>query len=120
MKRLLVFIVTFALLFSLAACGNDEYAGRYNLTSISGIPNITAESYDYNYIELDNRGNYTLENKIYGTKTTQTGEYEVDGETLFVRTEDGSTMVEEEYIIRDGQIIIEFEGIRMVLTKDEE
>lgn len=120
MKRLLAVIITFTLLFTLAACGNDEHAGRYNLTSITGIPSVTADSYDYNYIELDNRGNYTLENKIYGTKTSQTGEYEVDGETLIVRTEDGNTTVEEEYIIRDNQIIIEFEGIRMVLTKDEE
>lgn len=119
MKRLFAIIVMFTLLFTLVACGNDEYAGRYTLTSITGIPSVTADSYDYNYIELDNRGNYTLENKIYGTKTSQTGEYEVDGETLIVRTEDGDTTVEEDYIIRDGQIIIEFEGIRMVLTKEE-
>ncbi|MFW5838413.1 MAG: hypothetical protein ACOC1L_02840 [Bacillota bacterium] len=119
MKRLLSIIITFTLLFTLVACGNDEHAGRYNLTSITGIPSVTAEDYDYNYIKLDSRGNYTLENKIYGTKTSQTGEYEVDGETLIVRTEDGDTTVEEKYIIKDGQIIIDFQGIEMVLIKEE-
>ena len=36
-----------------------EMCGRYNLTSISGIPGVSVSTYEYNYIELNDDYSYT-------------------------------------------------------------
>jgi hypothetical protein len=91
----------------LASCAKSEHVGKYNVTSISGIGNIS-EIYEYNYIELKKNGDYYQTNKVKGTDTVfeQTGEWEVDGETITIITKSGSQKITETGTIKDGKITL--------------
>lgn len=56
----------------------EEYFGRYDLTEISGVSGVTADSYEYNYIELKNDGYYVIANKYKKKKTEQKGVWYVE------------------------------------------
>ena len=81
-KIILKVLMCLVMLFSFVSCkAPAEMCGKYNLTSISGIPGVNAASYEYNYIMLEDDYTYVLENKIYGTVTAQTGKWSYDKET---------------------------------------
>ena len=89
-------LMCLVMLLTFASCkAPAEMCGRYNLTSISGIPGVSVSTYEYNYIELYDDYSYTIENKIYGTVTTQTGEWSINDEKTeitFITKVNASTM----------------------------
>lgn len=101
MKKILgLFTILFMMIVTLASCGSkvpSEVVGKYNLTEISGIPGISVSTYEYNYVELKSNGKYYLENKVYGTVTSQEGTFEINDEMteLTLITKNGSTSVKE-------------------------
>lgn len=91
----------FVLFVSLTGCASapSDMVGKYNLTSLSGVPGVTASMYDYNYIILNDDYTYKIENKFQGIVTKQEGEWEVNDdktEITFI-TKNGSASMEEVY-----------------------
>ena len=128
-KRITIIAVSLALIclsFAFAACGLDESSkeavGTYNLTSITGIPGVSASSYDYNRIILKSNKTYMLENKVNGIETKQTGKWELDGNTLKMTTTVGATSVTDTCSYSDGKITITTNqqgyDVTLVLTKE--
>ena len=76
-------VMCLVMLFSFSSCRKapEEMCGRYNLTQISGVLGVSVSSYEYNYIELYDDYTYSLENKIYGTVTAQSGTWSYSAET---------------------------------------
>lgn len=81
-KILTNFMLFIIMMFSITSCvAPKEMVGKYNLTKITGIPGISASSYDYNYIILNSNYTYELENKIQGVVTAQEGKWSYDETT---------------------------------------
>lgn len=98
-KMISLMSICFMMLLCLVGCSKSEVVGKYNLTSISGAPGLTASLYEYNYVELKGNGSYYLENKVKNnsTITSQKGSYEIDEELtkLTLITKNGNTEVKE-------------------------
>lgn len=60
-----------------------EYFGRYDLSEITGVNGITADSYEYNYIELKSDGYYVIANKFKKKKTEQKGVWYVENGKVY-------------------------------------
>lgn len=61
----------------------EEYFGRYDLSEITGVNGITADSYEYNYIELKSDGYYVIANKFNKKKTEQKGVWYVENGKVY-------------------------------------
>lgn len=61
-KALLLVTMVIALVV-MTSCTKTGYEGKYNLVSISGIPGVSASTYEYNYIELRPGKNTSLKIK---------------------------------------------------------
>jgi len=70
------FLILCTFIFLLCACDSQEKkdaVGKYNLTSITGIPGVTPSLFEYNYIIFKDDGFYELKNKVEDVVTEQTG-----------------------------------------------
>lgn len=120
----LAVIVLTGLMF--AACGlsdaEKELVGKYNLSSITGIPGVSVSSYEYNYIDLKSNGKYELKNKVESTVTEQTGKWSYADGTITFKVSNMSTSVTEEYSVIDGKIVITLStdgmNVRMEFTRE--
>lgn len=61
----------------------EEYFGRYDLSEITGVNGVTADSYEYNYIELKSDGYYVIANKFNKKKTEQKGVWYVENGKVY-------------------------------------
>ena len=82
-KLIIKFVMFFFVMFSFTACNfaPKEMVGRYNLTEIKGIPGVSVNTYEYNYIELKSDLTYHLENKAFNQITAQDGTWTYDKST---------------------------------------
>lgn len=78
---------------------------------MTGIPGVTADQYEYNYIYLYSDGTCKFDNKFSGIVTTTQGKYKIDekNEKIIYTLKSGSTEVKEEHVYKDNQIIMEQE-----------
>lgn len=99
LMRNLVMVFAMVLgLFALTSCAKNttEYAGRYDLITAKGIPGVSASTYEYNYIDLSDKGKYHIANKVNGIVTEQSGTFSVkDGTITFVTKANGAKVTEE-------------------------
>lgn len=107
-KALLLVTMVIALVV-MTSCTKTGYEGKYNLVSISGIPGVSASTYEYNYIELRSGKKYVIENKVNSIVTSQKGTYSINkakNEITFITTSSG-TKVKEIDKLDGNKIIIE-------------
>lgn len=117
----------FALSFAAALClmcltccstklSDEEKAavGKYNLTVMTGHPNVTADSYTYSYIELKDNKKYYIENEINSTVTKQSGSWKLSGGVITFTIRSGLSKSTEKYTLENDIIAID-----TTLTDDE-
>lgn len=113
------------MLFAFAACdnpANQEVAGTYELTSVSGNVNgvtISKNSYEYFRIILEANGNGTVQSKPAGVgaaKYEAKGTYVYEDGKIKMTTRNGSQSVTEEYDYADGVITYKVDTQGMKFT----
>ena len=101
----------------------EEYFGRYDLSEITGVNGITADSYEYNYIELKSDGYYVIANKFNKKKTEQKGVWYVENGKVYFESSRflGFVKTTDSGDISGNQITMTVENnsskITLILTK---
>lgn len=135
MKKLAALSVAILLVLGLmCGCGKKEkqdafdvksVAGKYTLTSLEGFEDygVTADVYEYNYIELNQDGTYHLENKANDSVVEQSGKFTVDEKGSVVFSEsDGQydyLLLPDETAVMSGDTLTisgSAEGVRIKMA----
>lgn len=103
-----------------SACGKlseEELSavGKYDLTAIQGNTQISVNDFEYNYIILDNKGNFEMKNKAAGAEYASKGKWSLNGETLTMKMS-GLFTKKENHQLKDNKIYISGELLEKEIT----
>ena len=128
-KFIVKVLMVFVMIFSLASCrAPEDICGKYNLTSVSGLPGVSVSTYQYNFIVLNDDYSYTLENKANGIITKQEGNWSINDEMTEITFVTYSSLAQSvtevyQYDIDAKTLTVALKmqsyDIKMVFTKEE-
>jgi len=97
--------------------------GRYDLTSITGIPGVDVDSFEYCYIELKSNGrfDYKIKFNFVNEISEQSGNWSLNGRVLTFTVRMGNQNISSEYSLVFNVITIHDpeDGITFRFTRTE-